>query len=105
MVRVLRSGSVVASMQKAHRTRVCEPEEEWEEGSVRLAFRACTRRRSCCELGQSEEYPTRYCNGRVSNVAPGILDVKRSAFRAGTRLEHQKLVIMPRMTDTKAMTP
>jgi len=38
-----------------------------------------------------------------SNVAPGVLDVKRSALRAGTRLEHQKLVIMPRMTDTKAI--
>lgn len=38
-----------------------------------------------------------------SNAAPGVLDVKRSALRAGTRFEHQKLVIMPRMTDTKAM--
>ena len=38
-----------------------------------------------------------------SNAPPGVLDVKRSALRAGKRLEHQKLVIMPRMTDTKAM--
>jgi len=38
-----------------------------------------------------------------SNAPPGVLDVKRSALRAGKCLEHQKLVIMPRMTDTKAM--
>lgn len=38
-----------------------------------------------------------------SNASPGVLDVKRSALSAGMRLEHQKLVIMPRMTDTKAM--
>ena len=36
-----------------------------------------------------------------SNAVPGILDVKKSAFRAGTRLEPQKLVIMQKMTDTK----
>jgi hypothetical protein len=38
-----------------------------------------------------------------SNALPGVRDVKRSALRAGRRLEHQKLVIMPRTTDTKAM--
>ena len=38
-----------------------------------------------------------------SNASPGILDVKRSEFSAGKRLEHQRLVIWPRMTDTKAM--
>ena len=37
------------------------------------------------------------------NVAPGVLDVKRSALRAGAPLEHQKLMNMPRMADTKAM--
>ena len=36
-----------------------------------------------------------------SNATPGILNVKKSAFRAGTRLEHQNLVIMPKITDTK----
>jgi hypothetical protein len=39
----------------------------------------------------------------VSNAAPGVLDVKRSELRAGKRLEYQKLVIWPRMTDMKAM--
>ena len=38
-----------------------------------------------------------------SNASPGILDVKRSELRAGNRLEHQRLVTWPRMTDTKAM--
>jgi hypothetical protein len=38
-----------------------------------------------------------------SNALPGVLDVKRSELRAGKRLENQKLVIWPRMTDTKAM--
>ena len=38
-----------------------------------------------------------------SNATPGVLNVKKSAFRAGTRLEHQKLAIMPKMMDTKAM--
>jgi len=38
-----------------------------------------------------------------SNAAPGVTDVKRSALRAGTRFEYQKLVIMPRMTDINAM--
>ena len=38
-----------------------------------------------------------------SNVSPGVLDVKSSELRAGKRLEHQRLVIWPRMTDTKAM--
>jgi len=36
-------------------------------------------------------------------TAAGVMDVKRSALRAGTRLEYQKLVIMPRMTDMNAM--
>jgi hypothetical protein len=38
-----------------------------------------------------------------SNAPPGVLDVKRSELRAGKRLEHHKLVIWPRMTDTKAI--
>jgi len=38
-----------------------------------------------------------------SNAPPGVLDVKRSELRAGKRLEHQRHVIWPRMTDTKAM--
>ena len=38
-----------------------------------------------------------------SNASPGVLDVKRSELRAGKRLEHQKLVIWPRMTDMKAI--
>ena len=38
-----------------------------------------------------------------SNAAPGVTEVNRSALRAGARLEYQKLVIMPRMTDINAM--
>jgi len=38
-----------------------------------------------------------------SNAAPGVMEVKRSALRAATRLEYQKLMIVPRMTDINAM--
>jgi len=34
-----------------------------------------------------------------SNSAPGVTEVKRSGLRVATRLEYQKLVIMPRMID------
>ena len=40
---------------------------------------------------------------RESSAALGVTEVKRSASRAGMRLEYQKLVIMPRMTDINAM--
>jgi len=32
-----------------------------------------------------------------SNTAPGVMEVKRSALRAVTRLEYQELVIIPRV--------
>src|SRR5712672_2649391 len=38
-----------------------------------------------------------------SNAAPGVTEMKRPTLRAGTRLEYQKLVTVPRMTDTQAM--
>jgi hypothetical protein len=39
-----------------------------------------------------------------SNAEPGVTVVKRSASRASTRLEYQKLVIMPRMMNINALT-
>jgi len=36
-------------------------------------------------------------------AAPGATEVKRSALRAVTRLEYQKLVSMPRITEINAM--
>ena len=40
-----------------------------------------------------------------SNAAPGVMEVKRSALRTATRLEYQKLMVMPRMADIVAMAP
>jgi len=38
-----------------------------------------------------------------SNGAPGITEVKRSAFRVDMHLEYQNLVIMPRTTEVTAV--
>jgi len=38
-----------------------------------------------------------------SNAVPGVAEVKRSASKAATRLEYQKLVIIPGMTEMNAM--
>jgi len=82
------------------------PAEEWWK-SVRTMGLASMRHDKTTRMpvvSLSKAKSTHVVNAAgESNAAPGITEVKRSAFRVDMHLEYQNLVIMPRTTEVTAV--
>ncbi|KAH9164558.1 hypothetical protein EDB89DRAFT_2016657 [Lactarius sanguifluus] len=95
---IFRRGRVVPGVRQAHGARPCKPTEQRRQQGLHA------------RLGENppQDYQSADSTQVViaageSSAAPEVTEVNRSVFSAGTRFVHQKLVMMPKMTEANAM--